>query len=48
MPASAAPDRKDRRLIAKTDVADVSSAFAMEQIVCASELPLNYVEDGKE
>ena len=32
-----------KRLIAKIDIADVSSAFAMEQIKFATTLPLNYV-----
>jgi Lrp/AsnC family transcriptional regulator len=32
-----------KRLISKIDIADVSSAFAMEQIKYATALPLNYV-----
>ena len=32
-----------KRLISKIDIADVSSAFAMEQIKFATTLPLNYV-----
>ncbi|WP_456077694.1 Lrp/AsnC family transcriptional regulator [Kaistia dalseonensis] len=32
-----------KRLIARIDIADVSSAFAMEQIKYATALPLNYV-----
>ena len=37
-----------KRLIAKIDIADVSSSFAMEQVKYTTELPLSYVEDGKE
>jgi Lrp/AsnC family transcriptional regulator len=32
-----------KRLISRIDIADVSSAFAMEQIKYATALPLNYV-----
>ncbi|WP_211201078.1 Lrp/AsnC family transcriptional regulator [Kaistia sp. 32K] len=32
-----------KRLIARIDIADVSSAFAMEQIKYATALPLNYI-----
>lgn len=37
-----------KRLIAKMDISDVSSSFAMEQIKYTTSLPLSYVEDGKE
>ena len=37
-----------KRLISKIDIADVSSAFAMEQIKFATTLPLNYVPLEKE
>lgn len=37
-----------KRLIAKIDIADVSSAFAMEQIKFATTLPLNYVQLEKD
>ncbi|MBA5776596.1 Lrp/AsnC family transcriptional regulator [Stappia sp. F7233] len=32
-----------KKLIAKIDISDVSTTFAMEQIKCTNELPLNYV-----
>lgn len=32
-----------KRLISRIDIADVSSAFAMEQIKYATALPLNYI-----
>ncbi len=32
-----------KRLIAKIDISDVSTTFAMEQLKSTSELPLNYV-----
>jgi len=37
-----------KRLIAKIDIADVSSSFAMEQIKYTTELPLSYVEEKGE
>jgi Lrp/AsnC family transcriptional regulator len=37
-----------RRLIAKIDIADVSTAFAMEQIKYTTTLPLSYVQLDKE
>ncbi|MBB4304090.1 Lrp/AsnC family transcriptional regulator [Rhodobium orientis] len=37
-----------KRLIAKIDIADVSSSFAMEQIKYTTALPLSYIEDKKE
>ncbi len=37
-----------KRLIAKIDIADVSSSFAMEQIKYTTALPLNYIVLDKE
>ncbi|MEM1044883.1 MAG: Lrp/AsnC family transcriptional regulator [Pseudomonadota bacterium] len=37
-----------KRLIAKIDIADVSSSFAMEQIKYTTALPLNFVETAQE
>ncbi len=37
-----------KKLIAKIDIADVSTTFAMEQIKNTSELPLNYIVIGKD
>ncbi|WP_319771891.1 Lrp/AsnC family transcriptional regulator [Breoghania sp.] len=37
-----------KKLIAKIDIADVSTTFAMEQIKNTSELPLNYIVVGKD
>jgi Lrp/AsnC family transcriptional regulator, cysteine-sensing transcriptional activator len=37
-----------KRLIAKIDIADVSTAFAMEQIKYATQLPLNYIKLDKD
>jgi Lrp/AsnC family transcriptional regulator len=37
-----------KRLIAKIDIADVSTAFAMEQIKYTTSLPLNYIQVDKE
>lgn len=37
-----------KRLIAKIDIADVSTTFAMEQIKYTTELPLNYIVPAKE
>jgi len=36
-----------KRLIAKIDLSDVSSAFAMEQIKLTTALPLDYVAEGR-
>ena len=36
-----------KRLIAKIDIADVSTAFAMEQIKYTTQMPLNYIQLGK-
>ena len=36
-----------KRLIAKIDIADVSTSFAMEQIKYTTELPLSYIPLGK-
>ncbi len=33
-----------KKLIAKIDICDVSSSFAMEQIKYTTELPLNYIK----
>ena len=37
-------DRFYKRLIAKIEIADVSSSFAMEQIKYTTELPLTYID----
>lgn len=37
-----------KRLIAKIDIADVSSAFAMEQIKYTTALPLSYIQLDKD
>lgn len=42
VPDIAAYDRVYKRLIHGTELADVSSSFAMEEIKCTSELPLDY------
>jgi len=44
VPDIAAYDAFYKRLIAKIDIADVSSTFAMEQIKYTTALPLNFVE----
>jgi len=36
-----------KRLIAKIDISDVSTSFAMEQIKSTSQLPLSYVQTEK-
>jgi Lrp/AsnC family transcriptional regulator len=36
-----------KRLIAKIDISDVSTSFAMEQIKSTSQLPLGYVQTEK-
>jgi Lrp/AsnC family transcriptional regulator len=43
VPDIEAYDNFYKRLIARIDIADVSSAFAMEQIKYATALPLNYI-----
>lgn len=48
VPDIAAYDGFYKRLIAKIDIADVSTTFAMEQIKHTSELPLNYIPIAKE
>jgi Lrp/AsnC family transcriptional regulator len=42
VPDIPAYDRVYKRLISGTDLADVSSSFAMEEIKCTSRLPLDY------
>lgn len=42
VPDIAAYDRVYKRLIHGTDLADVSSSFAMEEIKCTTKLPLDY------
>lgn len=37
-----------KRLIAKIDISDVSTTFAMEQIKYTTELPLSYILPGKD
>ncbi|MCK0327218.1 Lrp/AsnC ligand binding domain-containing protein, partial [Salmonella sp. 15E66] len=48
VPDIAAYDAVYKRLIAKIDIRDVSSAFAMEQIKYTTELPLDYMSIEKE
>lgn len=43
VPDIAAYDRVYKRIINGTDLGDVSSAFAMEQIKYTTELPLDYI-----
>ncbi|KAB0677247.1 Lrp/AsnC family transcriptional regulator [Aureimonas leprariae] len=43
VPSIAAYDAFYKRLIARIDIRDVSSSFAMEQIKYTTELPLDYV-----
>ncbi len=47
VPDIAAFDEFYKRLIAKVEIRDVSSSFAMEQIKYTSELPLDYMLLGK-
>jgi Lrp/AsnC family transcriptional regulator len=42
VPDIAAYDRVYKRLIQGTDLSDVSSSFAMEEIKCTTKLPLDY------
>jgi Lrp/AsnC family transcriptional regulator len=44
VPDIAAYDALYQRLIAKVDLYDVSSMFAMEELKSTTELPLNYVQ----
>lgn len=46
VPSIAAYDDFYRRLIAKIELSDVSSAFAMEQIKCTTALPLDFMNVG--
>jgi Lrp/AsnC family transcriptional regulator len=48
VPDIAAYDAFYKRLIAKTEIRDVSSSFAMEQIKYTTELPLDYMVLDKE
>lgn len=48
VPDIAAYDAFYKRLIAKIEIRDVSSAFAMEQIKYTTELPLDYMPLAKE
>jgi Lrp/AsnC family transcriptional regulator len=48
VPDIAAYDAFYKRLIAKIEIRDVSSAFAMEQIKNTTELPLDYLVLDKE
>ena len=43
VPDIAAYDAVYKRLIAKIEISDVSSAFAMEQIKYTTQLPLDYM-----
>ena len=47
VPDIAAYDAFYQRLIAKIDISDVSTTFAMEQIKYTTRLPLNYIEINK-
>jgi len=48
VPDIAAYDAFYKRLIAKIEIRDVSSSFAMEQIKYTTELPLDYIQLAKE
>ncbi|PYE86448.1 Lrp/AsnC family transcriptional regulator [Phyllobacterium leguminum] len=48
VPDIAAYDSFYKRLIAKIEIRDVSSSFAMEQIKYTTELPLDYMSIDKE
>lgn len=48
VPDIAAYDAFYKRLIAKIDIRDVSSSFAMEQIKYTTELPLDYMSIEKD
>lgn len=43
VPDIQAYDRVYKRLIQKVELSDVSSSFAIEQLKCTTELPLDYV-----
>lgn len=43
VPDIASYDGVYKRLIAAVDLFDVSSSFAMEELKCTSELPVNYL-----
>ena len=47
VPDIAAYDSFYKKLVAKIDIENVSSAFAMERIKDATELPLDYVKTGR-
>lgn len=47
VPDIGAYDAFYKRLISRIEVAKVSSAFAMEQIKCTSELPLDFIVTGQ-
>jgi len=48
VPDIAAYDAFYKRLIAKIEIRDVSSSFAMEQIKYTTQLPLDYIQLAKE
>ncbi|AXS40112.1 Lrp/AsnC family transcriptional regulator [Breoghania sp. L-A4] len=48
VPDIAAYDNFYKRLIAKIDISDVSTTFAMEQIKYTTQLPLSYILPGKD
>jgi Lrp/AsnC family transcriptional regulator len=48
VPDIAAYDAFYKRLIAKIEIRDVSSSFAMEQIKYTTEMPLDYMSVEKE
>lgn len=48
VPDIAAYDAFYKRLIAKIEICDVSSAFAMEQIKYTTEMPLDYMTLDKD
>lgn len=47
VPDIAAYDKFYKKLIARVEIAKVSSAFAMEQIKYTTALPLNFIQSGK-
>lgn len=47
VPDIAAYDAFYQRLISKVDITDVSSSFAMEQMKYTTQLPLDYLLNGK-
>jgi Lrp/AsnC family transcriptional regulator len=48
VPDIAAYDRFYKKLIARIEIAKVSSAFAMEQIKYTTALPLGFAIDGEQ